>query len=59
MSATSNVKAQVHTSNTMKNKGNIVSQKENDNFPATKHKCTEYCDPNDNKSFKIAVIMKF
>ena len=42
----------------MKNHGNMVSQKENDNFPATKHKDMEYIDLTD-KEFKRAVMTKF
>ena len=46
------------SSNTMKNHGNVMSQKENDNFLATKTKNVEYCDITD-KGFKIAVMKKF
>ena len=35
-----------------------MSQKENDNFLATKTKNVEYCDITD-KGFKIAVMKKF
>ena len=41
----------------MKNHGNVVSQKENDNSPETKLKATEYCNLND-REFKIAVMKK-
>ena len=37
-------------SNTMKNQGNTVSQKENDNSLATKLKDVEYCDQIDKNS---------
>ena len=46
------------SSNTMKNHGNVMSQKENDNFLATKTKNVEYCDIT-YKGFKIAVMKKF
>ena len=36
----------------------MVSQKENNNSPATKLKCTEYCELT-SKEFKIAVMKKF
>lgn len=42
----------------MKKHGNTVSQKENDNSPATKLKDMEYCDLTD-KELKIAVMKKF
>ena len=46
------------SSNTMKNHGNVMSQKENDNFLATETKNVDYCDITD-KEFKIAVMKKF
>lgn len=45
------------SSDTMKNHGNMVKQKENDNFPATKPKDMEYCNITD-KEFTIAVMKK-
>ena len=42
----------------MKNKGNLTSQKENDNSPATKLKDMEYWYLRD-RGFKISVMRKF
>ena len=42
---------------TIKNHGNIVSQKENDNSTETKLKVKEDCDLTD-KEFKIAIMRK-
>lgn len=44
-------------SRTVNNHGNMVSQKENNNFPGTKLKVTKDCYLNDRK-FKIAVMKK-
>lgn len=44
----------VDPSSTMNNQGNMVAQKENDNFLKNKLEVMEQCDLND-KKFKIAV----
>ena len=46
-----------NSSSTMKNFGNMVSQKESDNSPKTKLKVTEHCNLTD-REFKIVVIKK-
>ena len=58
MFSTSNVGQRHFLSNIMKNHGNTVSQKEDDDFPATEPKDTEYCDRSD-KEFTTAVMKKF
>lgn len=40
----------------MKNKGNMISQKENDNSPATKFKGTEHCFLNDKEIMNKFII---
>lgn len=47
----------VDPSSTMNNQGNMVAQKENDNFLKNKLEVMEQCDLND-KKFKIAVMKK-
>ena len=58
MSATSIAAAGHFSSNTVKNHGNVMSQKENDYFLATETENVEYWDITD-KEFKIAVMKKF
>lgn len=43
------------SSNPMKSQGNMVSQQQNDNSPATEFKGMGYCNLTD-KEFKIAIM---
>lgn len=54
---TLNAPAEKEHIKTMKNHSNTVSQNENDDYPETKLKVTEYCNLTD-REFKIPVMNK-